>query len=65
MRCAPQLVTAYVDDELRPAERERIAAHLSDCPWCADQARSERALRVALKSLPEPPVPGKLKLLFG
>jgi anti-sigma factor RsiW len=65
MHCAPLLVSAHVDGALRLAEAARIAAHVEGCPRCARQARDERALRRALKALPAPPLPERLKLFLA
>lgn len=48
---------AYLDGELEPGERERIAAHLRDCPDCADRLSSlteERAVAEEALSRLEP-----------
>jgi len=57
--CWPEgSLRAYYDGELPPADRERISAHLAECPDCealADELAG-RAARVAalMSALPEP-----------
>ena len=36
-----ELLSAYIDDELSPRDRQRVAAHLRDCAACS-AARSGR-----------------------
>jgi anti-sigma factor RsiW len=55
------LLTRYVDDEVAPSERERVAGHLAACRACASRAAKEQAARrlVQLRSralaAPAPP----------
>lgn len=51
---------AFVDDELTPAEAERMRAHLSGCRRCQQALRLQRALRDRLAALPVPRAPGHL-----
>ena len=51
-----------LDDELRPAARARVDAHLAGCPGCAGEVRAFRALLSALAALPESPAPPPLFL---
>lgn len=39
----------YVDRELDPQDRERVAAHLQECPGCAARANSLRELKQVLQ----------------
>ncbi len=39
------LMTPYVDDEVDPAVRQAIDAHLGQCPPCHERAQTERAAR--------------------
>lgn len=42
-----ELVTAYLEDALAPAERARLEAHLDDCPHCSEYlAQLRTTLRV-------------------
>ncbi len=54
-----ELVTAYLDDALAPAERARLEAHLADCEGCAvyvEQIRQTIALagRLVPEVVPAP-----------
>ena len=54
MSCAPEQVTAYVDDVLDPAARAEMEAHLATCTDCREQAVFERELKAGLRALPSP-----------
>jgi anti-sigma factor RsiW len=43
---------AYVEGELRAAERGTLAAHVAACPACADSVRRLETAREALRSAP-------------
>jgi anti-sigma factor RsiW len=43
------LLPAYADDELAPAERRAVAAHLVGCPGCSGALAALEALRTAVK----------------
>jgi hypothetical protein len=55
-RYAP-LISALVDDELTPAERVDVLAHVRVCPLCAAQLADYRAMRSSFRELAqmEPP----------
>lgn len=53
MGCDPERVTVYVDGELTGAATEETLRHLSICPACTAQAKSEIDLRALLRSLPD------------
>jgi mycothiol system anti-sigma-R factor len=38
-------IELFLDGELDPAERERLRAHLGDCPPCGDRAEFRRRLK--------------------
>jgi anti-sigma factor RsiW len=38
--CEPQLISAYLDDELDPRDRARVAEHLRHCDSCAAQLQA-------------------------
>ncbi len=54
MGCDPERVTGYVDGELTGAAAAETLRHLSICPACTAQARSEIDLRAILRFLPDP-----------
>lgn len=47
-------LSAYLDDMLPPAERERLAVHLLCCPVCRGRLDQLSALRQSLRELPSP-----------
>lgn len=52
MSCARarQLLDAWIDDELDPATRAEIGAHIDQCPGCAASRDERRALREAIRA---------------
>jgi len=48
----PENIAAYVDDELGPAERAELEAHLADCTACREQVAAERRLGELFAALP-------------
>jgi hypothetical protein len=50
-------LSAYLDDELEPAERAALERHLPDCPRCQSELRELRELRGLLRALPVPALP--------
>src|SRR5581483_5033408 len=52
-----ELLSAYLDGQVTLAERQAVEAHLPSCPECQAELEYLRALRSALRSLPEAPVP--------
>ncbi len=57
MTCNPELVTAYVDEALEPAERVALESHFATCADCAAQRDAERALKRRLREEPHPQPP--------
>jgi hypothetical protein len=55
-RCAEiaPLLVFYACDEVEPAEREQIDAHLAVCTSCASQLREEREMQTAMVSAFQP-----------
>ena len=53
-----ELLSALLDGELGPAEREAVVAHVTGCGDCADELAALRAARLALRSLPAVDPPG-------
>ncbi len=62
MACAPESVTAWLDDGLKLRRRTLAEEHLADCPSCLSQAAGEIDLKGRLKALPEPELPPGLEL---
>jgi anti-sigma factor RsiW len=52
-----ELLSAYLDGELTPAERDQVDAHLESCPACRADLDEERDVRSAVRGLPavDPP----------
>ena len=51
------LLSAWLDGELAPAEAADVAAHLEGCPACAGERDEVEASRVMLRGLPRLEVP--------
>jgi anti-sigma factor RsiW len=47
-------LSAYLDDMLPAAERERLAVHFPACPLCRGRLEQLSALRLSLRELPSP-----------
>ena len=43
-----ELLAGYLDDELTPEDRQRVTAHLPDCPACRAELRTQTAIRSRL-----------------
>jgi hypothetical protein len=56
------MATAYGDGSLEESERPRFERHLGGCSRCATQISDERALRTALRSLPDLAAPRSFRL---
>lgn len=52
-----ELISAYLDGELSPAERSRLLGHLSSCGNCAAELEDVQRVRAAVRSLPVLDVP--------
>jgi len=50
-------LSAYLDEELSPAERARVEAHLATCEQCRARLEELRQTVVLLRSLPPVPAP--------
>ncbi len=60
-RCADQdLLSAYLDGELRPGELDEVVAHLTDCLDCVAEFHRIKEMRAALRTLPELEMPERL-----
>lgn len=57
-------LSAYLDGELAPGERQAVERHLGRCPRCAARLENLGRLRGALRSLPRsvPPEDGWIRL---
>lgn len=55
------LLDAYLDNELRPAERQRVAQHLAICAACHHDLLARQTLSAWIRTLPEdlPLTPGE------
>ena len=61
-----ELVTAYLDDALEPADRQRVLDHLDLCDGCSTYLEQVRATVRAVGELPSPgglPDAGRDRLL--
>lgn len=47
-------ISAYLDDMLAPARRERLRAHLETCPLCRRRLDELQQMQQALRALPSP-----------
>lgn len=52
-----QLLSAYLDNQLNPAERARVQVHLATCPACAAELSELQATVGLLARLPAVPLP--------
>jgi anti-sigma factor RsiW len=66
MSCAErrEALSAYVDDELAPAERAELETHLAGCPACREALAGARRLSSQLSALPAPVPPGDFEARF-
>lgn len=56
-----ELVTAYVEGQLRLRDRLRFRMHIGMCSHCKTYVRQLEATRKALGRLPEPGIPAELE----
>lgn len=47
-----ELLSAYLDGEVSPAERTRVTSHIADCSLCQAELADLHSARSALRSLP-------------
>lgn len=52
--CDENLLSAFVDGELPPHVRDRVTAHVAQCPKCAAQVDELRAMSTAFASMSIP-----------
>jgi hypothetical protein len=62
MKCtiAKRNIPAYLDNAVSEQERRQLRSHLRNCRSCADACEGYTQVRDAVRSLPEPEVPGVL-----
>ncbi len=56
-------LSAYIDNQLSPAEVEEVRRHLGQCPACAEELRTLREAVMLLRELPPVPLPGSFTLV--
>lgn len=56
----PDVIVAFVDDELAPGARRRALAHLSGCGECASEVVEQTQARIFLKASSVPSTPSSL-----
>ncbi|HEX3780459.1 MAG TPA: zf-HC2 domain-containing protein [Pseudonocardiaceae bacterium] len=56
----PDAVVAFVDGELSPLARDRAAEHISHCPFCTTETRTQRQARSAVRAAGDPGAPAGL-----
>jgi len=61
MACAPESVTAWVDDGLESRPRTLVERHVLHCSPCRLQAAGEIDVKRRVKALPEPESPAGLE----
>lgn len=56
----PDAVVAFVDGELSALAHDRAAEHISKCPFCATETRTQRQARSAVRDAGDPGTPASL-----
>ncbi|MBI4758088.1 MAG: zf-HC2 domain-containing protein [Chloroflexi bacterium] len=56
-------LSAYIDNQLSPAEVEEVRRHLEQCPACAEELRTLRETVMLLQELPPAPLPRSFTLV--
>ncbi|MEW6232557.1 MAG: zf-HC2 domain-containing protein [Chloroflexota bacterium] len=56
-------LSAYIDNQLSPAEMEEVRRHLEQCPACAEELRTLREAVMLLRELPSVPLPRSFTLV--
>ncbi len=56
-------LSAYIDNQLSPAEVEDVRRHLEQCPTCAEELRTLREAVMLLRELPPVPLPRSFALV--
>lgn len=62
MRCSNfrKSLSAFVDGELRPHERERMERHISQCENCRRETEKLREMVGIMSNMPDPEIPAQL-----
>src|ERR1700733_15843422 len=55
-----ELLSAYVDEEISPAQSRSMGVHLGQCGSCLRSVRLLRAMKVRMASLPTPAMPKEI-----
>ncbi|HTO70024.1 MAG TPA: zf-HC2 domain-containing protein [Myxococcota bacterium] len=66
MECSrdPEILAAFADGELAPAERAEVEVHLADCAACRAGLAAERRLGELFAALPPVEAPGDFEARF-
>lgn len=56
----PDAVVAFVDGEMSASARDRAAAHMIRCPYCAAEITAQRQVRAAVRAAGTPGTPAGL-----
>lgn len=56
-----EVVSAYLDGELPPAERRRAESHLAGCDFCRDELTDMMFVRARLRALPMLELPPEMR----
>jgi anti-sigma factor RsiW len=56
----PDAVVAFVDGEMSASARDRAAAHMIRCPYCAAEITAQRQVRAAVRAADTPGTPAGL-----
>lgn len=59
--CCPELISAYIDGELSPAEQLRMRRHLVACSGCNERYEDYLGVRNLLRSQPDTAVPAAVR----
>lgn len=61
MKCNLELLSEYYDGELSKEQRQKVEAHLAQCPECAAVLTEYQRVARAIRALPVQPVPPMLE----
>lgn len=60
-----ELISAYLDGEVSPAEKSELVSHLSSCGRCAAEMEEIQRVRAAIRSLPVLELPAEIFAEIG